>query len=550
MKRIASVAVMVGERLLIGKRSDDQRWNLPGGHVEEGETPEQGAIRELEEETGIKAKASDLLSLADPQEVKTFTGKVITVHSYLLVLPHTVEVTREGEDEGEAHDWYWTNVSNGLPADIAQNWHNKTDATMDCLGLTVCTNDSFDKSEQLFDLEKAWPKKYNRVKGQTKDKGVASKKQYGYMAAMAAEGDKDAKAYIANSPKGGEGLPESGSGGSRGDREKGKKKKKPMEKSADLFYAKVEGLLEKGYHNEELLSNMLDVEVYMRELNDEPGLAYFYKSADRLFDATMSLEEQAVYELSYMAQEGDEESFQTLSKFALEMHEELLKHTPVESVVGDMVQEALAKAKTVKTPLKEMISEHEKLVDVLKSPSHNDDKEEAKEQGKELKEYKERAKKADSDYPAVPKVCTSCKKGTPKLKAHNKMGDMHITWWDCPKCETTGAASHPHELENFGKSADNSKVKGKVNGASYRMVHGYKRYTSGPKRGQYVHRDEAEKRLGRKLKTKEHVDHVDGNRAGTKNTKVMSASAHSAKTNETRAGKGYSGKKRYEHTRD
>ena len=29
------------------------RWNLPGGNVERGETPEQGAIREAEEEAGV-----------------------------------------------------------------------------------------------------------------------------------------------------------------------------------------------------------------------------------------------------------------------------------------------------------------------------------------------------------------------------------------------------------------------------------------------------------------------------------------------------------------
>lgn len=622
MKKIASVAVMVGERLLIGKRSDDQRWNLPGGHVDEGETPVQGAIRELEEETGIKAKASDLVLLCDPQKVNTFTGKTIEVYSYLLVLPKMAEVTQEGEDEGEAHDWYWTNISNGIPADIAQNWHNKTDATMDALGLPVCTNDAFDKSaEELFDLEKAWPKHYNRVKGQTKDKGVASKKQLNYMKAKAAEGDKDAKAYVANS-SGADSLPESGTGGARGERENHKEKtkkadksvvklgadvaymkekygekkpksfnqqvtdikakyKKPMEKSSDLFYAKVEGLLEKGYHNEELLSHMMDIEVHLRKNEDEDGLNSLYKSAENLFDAAMSKEEQAVYELSYMAKEGCEDSHDTLVKFAEEMYAELVKHSPIEDVVGDMVLEALGKSNygpkgmgqytdvhNINRKAKRTGIEHpdvgRNVAEQKFTPSvQGTFAEQAKREAKaDQKKNKAQPVKVLSDEEKAAYQASLKAKNPDKKIASEDDDDMveehtrlvHVLRSPSHKDDKREARIQAEELEDYkdkaNKSEDNSKVKGKVNGASYRMVHGYKRYTSGPKRGEYVHRHEAEKRIGRKLSTKEHVDHVDGKRSGTKNTKVMSASEHSAKTNKTRAGKGYSGSKRYEHTRD
>lgn len=45
-----------GELWLVGKHSGYHKWVLPKGLIEVGETKEQAAVREVEEETGIKAK--------------------------------------------------------------------------------------------------------------------------------------------------------------------------------------------------------------------------------------------------------------------------------------------------------------------------------------------------------------------------------------------------------------------------------------------------------------------------------------------------------------
>ena len=41
------------DRVLLCHRRDYDLWNLPGGRLEEGESPQQGIIREVKEETGL-----------------------------------------------------------------------------------------------------------------------------------------------------------------------------------------------------------------------------------------------------------------------------------------------------------------------------------------------------------------------------------------------------------------------------------------------------------------------------------------------------------------
>ena len=52
--------------------------------------------------------------------------------------------------------------------------------------------------------------------------------------------------------------------------------------------------------------------------------------------------------------------------------------------------------------------------------------------------------KGDEDFPEVPDTCTSCGEKGPKLKGHSDDLGENMTWWDCPKCHTTGLAVHAH----------------------------------------------------------------------------------------------------------
>ncbi|HKC12315.1 MAG TPA: NUDIX hydrolase [Vicinamibacteria bacterium] len=64
---VGGVLIHEGRVLLIrrGKEPLRGRWVVPGGTVEAGETLETALVREMEEETGIRVRPSDLLTVFD-----------------------------------------------------------------------------------------------------------------------------------------------------------------------------------------------------------------------------------------------------------------------------------------------------------------------------------------------------------------------------------------------------------------------------------------------------------------------------------------------------
>ncbi|HOP03421.1 MAG TPA: NUDIX domain-containing protein [Tenuifilaceae bacterium] len=50
---VVVVAEYLGELVWVRQKSKET-WEIPGGHIEEGEIPEEAAVRELEEETGAE----------------------------------------------------------------------------------------------------------------------------------------------------------------------------------------------------------------------------------------------------------------------------------------------------------------------------------------------------------------------------------------------------------------------------------------------------------------------------------------------------------------
>ncbi|BDR53878.1 hypothetical protein KIM372_17850 [Bombiscardovia nodaiensis] len=91
-------------------RSGHLEWCLPKGHIEKGETPEQTAVREVHEETGILGRVVDSIATID----YWFTGSNQRVHKLVhhFVLQQTGGwLTVEGDPDHEAEDAIWVKFS-------------------------------------------------------------------------------------------------------------------------------------------------------------------------------------------------------------------------------------------------------------------------------------------------------------------------------------------------------------------------------------------------------------------------------------------------------
>ncbi|MGH7597007.1 MAG: NUDIX domain-containing protein [bacterium] len=113
----AAVILQQNRRILLVKRKFEPRvgaWSLPAGFIEWGESPEQTAIREVQEETG--------LNIAAPSLYGVYRGRDYPDYEILLVVYRGEILSgelRPGDDASEAQ---WFDLAR-LPENIAFQLH-------------------------------------------------------------------------------------------------------------------------------------------------------------------------------------------------------------------------------------------------------------------------------------------------------------------------------------------------------------------------------------------------------------------------------------------
>ena len=90
--RVAAYAVCVrdGAVLLAGGITEaGTEWTLPGGGLDHGEDPRDGAVREVEEETGYAVRL-DALLVADGYRLGPGAGRQVDLHAVRIIYAGTV----------------------------------------------------------------------------------------------------------------------------------------------------------------------------------------------------------------------------------------------------------------------------------------------------------------------------------------------------------------------------------------------------------------------------------------------------------------------------
>lgn len=93
------------EKFLIVRRSEDKNyypgiWQFPGGVLEDGETIREGALRELEEETGIYS--TEVKEKGEYKWTSPYDGSQMKSHVFLVeVEEKEVQLSREHVE----HQW-------------------------------------------------------------------------------------------------------------------------------------------------------------------------------------------------------------------------------------------------------------------------------------------------------------------------------------------------------------------------------------------------------------------------------------------------------------
>ncbi len=117
-KGVAAVGVFNRDgHMLWGRRKDNNRWTTPAGHLEPGETPHAGALRELHEEAGLHP-AEALVSMG---QSKGGPKNDLDIHGFHAVVDG--KPTTENDPDDEVHAWKWVNVSKGIPHDMLSEMH-------------------------------------------------------------------------------------------------------------------------------------------------------------------------------------------------------------------------------------------------------------------------------------------------------------------------------------------------------------------------------------------------------------------------------------------
>ena len=98
IKPAAAVALFDGDgRILLLRRKDNDKWTMPGGTMEFGESLVECAVREVREETGFDIEISGLIG--------TYTDPNVPAFPVLVMLPGAGVGMTDVDGDNEGSEW-------------------------------------------------------------------------------------------------------------------------------------------------------------------------------------------------------------------------------------------------------------------------------------------------------------------------------------------------------------------------------------------------------------------------------------------------------------
>lgn len=123
MKQVSTVAIFHKNNILMGVRRDVGKWTMPGGHLNAGETPLEGAVREVKEEAGLKLDPEGLRHLGT-EHIKKPDGTEMLIHGFEMRLHTAMTPDHTKDPDKEVFGWNWVPVQGkSLPESVKKNLH-------------------------------------------------------------------------------------------------------------------------------------------------------------------------------------------------------------------------------------------------------------------------------------------------------------------------------------------------------------------------------------------------------------------------------------------
>jgi len=136
-QRVAAYAIVTSERGVLLTQFNDQthipgEWGLPGGGLEEGETPAEGVHREVWEETGQRIALDDLVDVQSSHWIgRAPNGVVEDFHAIRIVYRATCREPRDvviHDVGGTTADARWVPVARLGDYRLSRSWHHLSEA--------------------------------------------------------------------------------------------------------------------------------------------------------------------------------------------------------------------------------------------------------------------------------------------------------------------------------------------------------------------------------------------------------------------------------------